>query len=54
MDAPEDIVGLESAEIRCEPPNNLIYEFNGVFLEKDHKEPLSLENTLWADTILAS
>lgn len=54
MEAPEDLVGMEAAEVRCEGPTNLIYEFNAVFMDKEYKEPLSLENTLWADTILAS
>lgn len=54
MQNPEDLVAMENAMIKCEGPTNLIYEFNGVFLENDHKESLSLENTLWADTILAS
>lgn len=37
------------------PPSELIYDFAG-YLEFGHeqKEPLSLENTLWADTVLAS
>lgn len=54
MEAPEDLVGMEQAEVRCEGPTNMIYEFNAVFIDKEYKEPLSLENTLWADTILAS
>jgi len=37
------------------PPSEFIYNFAG-YLEFGHeqKEPLSLENTLWADTVLAS
>ena len=54
MEAPEDLVSMQSAEVRCEGPTNLIYEFNGIFADNDHKEPLSLESTLWAETILAS
>lgn len=54
MESPEDLVGMEKAEIKCEGPTNLIYEFNGVFIDNEHREPLSLENTLWAETILAS
>lgn len=60
---------MGKVEIRCEGPTNLIYEFNGIFLQDANdimasakspvslemsKEPLSLENTLWADTVLAS
>ena len=54
MESPEDLIAMESAEVRCEGPTNLIYEFNGIFVDNDVREPLSLENTLWADTILAS
>jgi len=59
MAVPEDLVQMEHAEIRYEQPTNLIYEFNGVYLDNDdegnqHREALSLENTLWADCILAS
>lgn len=49
---------MQKAEIKCEGPTNLIYEFNGIFLVEENqqeiKESLSLENTLWADTVLAS
>jgi phospholipid-translocating ATPase len=54
MEAPEDLVSMQNAEVRCEGPTNLIYEFNGIFFDNDHKESLSLESTLWAETILAS
>jgi hypothetical protein len=59
MNVPEDLVQKEHAEIRCELPSNLIYEFNGIYYDKDedgneYKEALSMENTLWANTILAS
>lgn len=45
--------------IYYDPPNKLIYDFNGVLnlfdnTKKAKKEPLSLENTLWQSTILAS
>ena len=42
------------------PPNNLIYDFKGFFstsMDEDDdqaKESLSLENTLWSNTVLAS
>ena len=49
---------LDTAEIKFEGPTNLIYEFNGIFSvnapEGEVKEGLTLENTLWADTVLAS
>jgi phospholipid-translocating ATPase len=49
---------MHDAEIKCEGPTNLIYEYAGIFMNKyktlDVKEPLSLENTLWSETVLAS
>ena len=49
---------MDYAEIKCEGPTNLIYDFNGVFVNSEKgqeiRESLTLENTLWADTILAS
>jgi hypothetical protein len=52
------VAELRNVEIRCEGPTNLIYEFNAVFLAQEERqeirEPLNLENTLWADTVLAS
>ena len=42
----------------CEPPSKLIYNFQGVIncsIEKEQKkEPLNLENTMWASTVVAS
>lgn len=54
MMTPEDLISMENALIKCEGPTNLIYEFNGIYVDKEDKEALSLENTLWADTVLAS
>lgn len=57
MEAPEGSFEFDSGEIKYEGPTNLIYEFNGVFTDAHRPEiyeALSLENTLWADTILAS
>ena len=50
---------MENAEIKCEGPTNLIYEFAGLFENfvrngNESREALSLENTLWAETVLAS
>jgi len=49
---------MKNAMIKCEPPSQLIYEFNGIFStavgRSEVKEALSLDNTLWADTVLAS
>lgn len=55
VDPPENIVKL-SAHVRTLPPNDFIYDFKGYMLDEDtqHKEPLSLDNTLWANTVLAS
>jgi phospholipid-translocating ATPase len=43
----------------CEPPSKLIYNFEGVVKCKNDegvvkKEPLNLENTMWASTVVAS
>ena len=55
---PEKILDLDGL-ITANPPNDLIYDFRGFFqLGRDpdncQKEPLSLENALWANTVLAS
>ena len=59
IERPEDILFMENAEIKCEGPTNLIYEFAGIFENfvrngNESREALSLENTLWAETVLAS
>ena len=42
----------------CEPPSKLIYNFQGVINcrteEGPKREPLNLENTMWASTVVAS
>ncbi|KAL0229054.1 hypothetical protein GEMRC1_013674 [Eukaryota sp. GEM-RC1] len=50
-----EIVKLRSI-IYAEAPRKEIYDFEGTFQFNDSapKEPLSLENTLWANTVLAS
>ena len=45
--------------IQYEPPSKLIYNFEGVLKSQNdqgvmQKEPLNLENTMWASTVLAS
>jgi phospholipid-translocating ATPase len=35
MTVPEDLVQMCHAEVRCEAPTNLIYEFNAVYYDKD-------------------
>lgn len=53
--SPEDIVTMQNYIVAL-PPSDKIYEFMGQMLDNhsDQKEPLSLENTLWANTVLAS
>jgi phospholipid-translocating ATPase len=42
--------------VRAKPPNDKIYDFLGNMEDEEtgHVEGLSLENTLWANTVLAS
>ena len=46
------------SNINCEPPSKLIYSFTGVLncsnSDGPQKEPLNLENTMWASTVVAS
>jgi phospholipid-translocating ATPase len=56
---PFDEIYTIKGYIECDPPNKNIYEFKGVLRGYDRsetlkKEPLSLENTMWASTVLAS
>ena len=53
-----DIVNI-NGYIEYEPPSKLIYNFQGVIKHQNEqgiiqKEPLNLENTMWASTVLAS
>jgi len=59
----KDIGNFFNCEIHCEPPSNKIYEFQGIFtypshpndaIQREIREALSLENTMWANTVLAS
>jgi len=59
----KDIGNFYHCEVKCEAPSNKIYDFNGTFLyphhpgdavERDIQEPLTVENTMWANTVLAS
>lgn len=43
-----------NARILVRPPEKNIYEFTGKIINQDVEEGLSLENTLWANTTLAS
>ena len=53
----DDLVNLDGF-IQYEPPSKLIYNFEGVIQFRDNegwkKEPLNLENTMWASTVVAS
>lgn len=54
----DNFVGMENAKIIANPPIENIYQFEGRFEAFDgnatQREPLSLENTLWGSTVLAS
>ena len=42
-------------KLECSPPSKLIYNFEGALhLKNGEREPLNLENTMWASTVLAS
>lgn len=45
---------VAGARVLCAQPIENIYKFEGVFMHADIKESLSLENSLWANTVLAS
>lgn len=58
-----DIGNFYHCEVKCEAPSNKIYDFNGTFIypsragdhiDREIQEPLTLDNTMWADTVLAS
>lgn len=50
-----DAILSSGAVIHAEPPKREIYDFVGAYVVPGHPdEPLSLENTLWADTVVAS
>jgi len=52
---PDSIHAL-GGTITAEAPTNLIDKFQGTFesRESEYKEGLELQNTLWANTVLAS
>mmetsp|Transcript_9424 Transcript_9424/g.14427 ORF Transcript_9424/g.14427 Transcript_9424/m.14427 type:complete len:122 (-) Transcript_9424:2531-2896(-) len=59
----KDIGHFFHCEVKCEEPSNKIYDFNGTFyypslpgdqVSRETHEPLTLENTMWANTVLAS
>ena len=60
--APESTQKMTEVEIvkcdgklLCEPPSKLIYNFEGALnIGNGIKEPLNLENTIWASTVIAS
>lgn len=55
LESVDDVVNFKGF-VKALPPTDQIYDFKGYLMEVDRyqKEPLSLENTLWANTVLAS
>jgi phospholipid-translocating ATPase len=58
-DENEELTNLRLSCILAEPPTALIYNFKGKFTrdeneENESDERLTLENTMWANTVLAS
>ena len=49
-----DVAQYRDAHLYAEHPNKEIYDFTGMFTHGTTKEPLTLENTMWQNTILAS
>ena len=50
-------MNIQAAMIYAEEPNKEIYKFTGIFRFEDRDappEPLSLDHTMWANTVLAS
>lgn len=60
MNSYTDIGQFIDCVVKCEEPSNKIYNFTGIFkkpeknLNVEVQEPIGLENTLWADTVVAS
>lgn len=63
MQSYADIGDFFNCYVKAEEPTNKIYEFTGTFIfpskpgdevNIELQEPLSLENTMWADTVVAS
>ena len=51
----EDELINYDGKLECGAPSKLIYNFEGTLnLKNGEKEPLNLENTMWASTVLAS
>ncbi|KAM3127182.1 hypothetical protein pb186bvf_020701 [Paramecium bursaria] len=40
--------------LKCDPPQDFIYNFYGILNNGLNKEPASLENVMWASTVLAN
>lgn len=54
--SPEEVLS-QGGWVVAMPPSQEIYDFQGYFqasLEDEEREPLSLENTMWQNTVLAS
>ena len=53
----ENLMDNEGDYVLADPPNDQIYKFMGQYVsgsDEQEKEGLSLENTIWANTVLAS
>lgn len=55
-----DLAKFVYDSVCCEQPSQAIYDFTGLYIHKnettgmDENEALGLENTMWANTVLAS
>ncbi|CAD8045734.1 unnamed protein product [Paramecium sonneborni] len=45
---------LTKCSLICDPPQENIYDFHAVFHQEQTQEPQSLENVMWASTVLAN
>lgn len=58
LEKDDDLFNLRDCSVWAEQPQKKIDEFNGNFIEGKHQDgppdSLSIENTLWASTVLAS
>lgn len=55
-----DVEKLAADKVLCEQPNQAIYDFTGLYTQvnlmtgSEESEAIGLENTMWANTVLAS
>jgi len=49
-----DLQNIDMPYIECEKPRRELYDFIGrLIIDNDREEGISLENTLWSNTVLA-